>query len=92
MCGRRPELLSYSAGELGSAGDKGDEAVLVLPVTTRTGKAEVLCKGEILSVELVNQELLSTLKIWIDSCDEGAHKGVFYDYVRWLHFNALRTT
>ena len=73
-------------------GKKGDEVVLVLPVNTRDGEVKVRCEGEIISVDLVNKDLLSTLKLWINSCDEGSHKDVFRNYVRWLHFNVIRTT
>jgi len=72
-------------------GKKGEKVTLTFPVRTRNGEVNVSCASEVLAIELVNQDLLSTLKLVIMACDEGPQKGIFYDYVRWLHFNAIRS-
>ncbi len=72
-------------------GTKGDEVVLTIPVTTRGGQTEVRCCCEILGIDLVSQDLVTTLEVMITSCEEEREKGIFFDYVRWLHFNAIRS-
>jgi len=71
-------------------GSVGEEVRLAVPVTVRSGTADVHCSCTILSIDLKNRELETALKLRIEDVDEGRNKGVFYSYVRWLHFNAIR--
>ncbi len=70
----------------------GQCATLSLPIVSREGAKTVRCSCEVMSVEFSVSAALTPLKVWITGCDEGEDRGIFHNYVRWLHFKSIRSS
>lgn len=86
--GLGPNVMSIVAELLGPR--KGTEVKVIFEIKGKKGPAEVVCDCTIRRVELYRKQFLSRMDLQIVKVDEQGEKGIFDQYVRWLHFNALR--
>jgi hypothetical protein len=86
--GLGPNVMSLVAELLGPR--KGTDVKVIFEIKGKKGPAEVICDCSIRRVELYRKQFLSRMDLQILKVDEQGEKGIFDQYVRWLHFNALR--
>jgi len=70
-------------------GSMGDAVQLIITVVLPGGASRVFCSCTVLETGRKGSGQ-KTVKLRIGDVDEGRNEGVFYHYVRWLHFNAVR--
>ncbi|MBM4370628.1 MAG: PilZ domain-containing protein [Deltaproteobacteria bacterium] len=69
---------------------KGRELKVTFSIKGKQGLSPVTCHCTVIRSELRRRGLITRMDLEIVRCDE-AEKGIYQHYVRWLHFNALRS-
>lgn len=73
-----------------SALEAGQKVELRFSIVARGGSADIRARAEVISLGRDHRSGRRGGLVKLTRVDEGSHPGIFRQYTRWLHFNAIR--